>query len=96
MCMHWISINFVDVHISALLILCVLHNVIYMYVHVYETVMTLKVYHLNRCESYNSLIRARNIFANRVASSREIAQGFAILEHFRFICSGGSLDGVST
>ena len=50
---------------------------------------------LYRCETYNSLIRARNIFANRLASSRDIAQGFASLEHLRFICSQGSIDGSS-
>ena len=44
-----------------------------------------------RCETFNSLIRARNIFANRLAPSRDIAQGFSAIEHLRFICSGGSL-----
>lgn len=48
----------------------------------------------HRCESYNSVIRAKNIFGNRLAPSRDIACGFAILEHLRFICSGGSTDGI--
>ena len=48
-----------------------------------------------RCETFNSLIRTRNIFGNKQAPSRDIAHGFAVLEHLRFVCSGGllSMDG---
>ena len=44
----------------------------------------------NRYETFNSLIRTRNIFGNKQAPSRDIAQGFGVLEHLRFICAGGS------
>ena len=44
-----------------------------------------------RCETFNSLIRTRNIFGNKQAPSRDIAHGFAVLEHLRFVCSGGPL-----
>ena len=46
-----------------------------------------------RCETYNSLIRARNVYGNRLAPSRDIAHGFALIEHLRFICAVGSFDG---
>ena len=49
----------------------------------------------HRCETFNSLIRARNIYANRLAPSKDIALGFAVIEHLRFLCSGGSFDGTS-
>ena len=32
-------------------------------------------------------------YANRIAPSRNIATGFSVIEHLRFICSGGSFDG---
>ena len=35
------------------------------------------------------------MYSNRLASSRDIAHGFTILHHLRFICSGGSIDGKS-
>lgn len=41
-------------------------------------------YLVHRCETYNSLIRARNIYANRLAPSRDIAYGFATLNHSAF------------
>ena len=34
-------------------------------------------------KTFNSLIRTRNIFGNKQAPSRDIAQGFGILEHLR-------------
>ena len=46
-----------------------------------------------RCESFNSLLRAYNIYANRGAPSRDIANSFAVMDHLRFICSGGIVDG---
>ena len=51
----------------------------------------LMCFHSYRCETFNSLIRARNIFGNKQAPSRDIAHGFAVIEHLRFVCSGGSL-----
>ena len=55
----------------------------------------LLLYNIHRCETFNSLVRTRNIFGNKQAPSRDIAQGFSVLEHLRFICAGGSftLDG---
>ena len=37
-----------------------------------------------RCESYNLLIRCRNIYSNRQAPSKDIANSFAIQESIRF------------
>lgn len=36
------------------------------------------------------LFRTINIFENKQGPSRDIAQGFGVLEHLRFICAGGS------
>lgn len=51
--------------------------------------------YLCRCETFNSLIRARNVYANRLAPSRDIARSFAVIEYLRFLCAGGTLDGAS-
>ncbi|KAL5505895.1 hypothetical protein EMCRGX_G007436 [Ephydatia muelleri] len=45
-----------------------------------------------RCESYNDVIRSHNIYANKHAPSKDIANSFAIQESIRFFCSGGHLD----
>lgn len=45
------------------------------------------MYHC-RCEAFNSLMRARNIFSNRLAPSRDIAHGFEVLENLRAVCAG--------
>ena len=42
-----------------------------------------------RFEAFNSLIRAQNIFGNRHALSKDISYNFAVLEHLRYLCSGG-------
>ena len=47
---------------------------------------------LCRCESFNSVMRIHNIYANRAAPSRDIAHSFAVMEHLRFICGGGTTD----
>ncbi len=46
-----------------------------------------------RCESYLSQLRHQNIYSNRQAPSRDIAEAFVKLEHLRFVCSGGLFDG---
>lgn len=48
------------------------------------------LYLLYRCESFNGLMRNHNIYANREAPSRDIARSFAVIDHLRFICSGGT------
>lgn len=42
-----------------------------------------------RYETFNSVMRAQNIFGNKHAPSRDIANNLAVLEYIRFICSGG-------
>eukprot|EP00731_Ephydatia_muelleri_P002916 Em0001g2916a len=42
-----------------------------------------------RCESFNSSVRLQNIYGNKQAPSRDIANHFAIVEHLRYICGGG-------
>ena len=49
-----------------------------------------------RCETFNSFIRARNIFANKLAPSRDIAMSFNTLQHLEFIFSGGYLGTFGT
>eukprot|EP00731_Ephydatia_muelleri_P017962 Em0011g2a len=46
-----------------------------------------------RCESFNSDVRAQNVFSNREAPSHDIANHFAVLEHVRHIMDGGRYDG---
>lgn len=46
-----------------------------------------------RCESFNSTVRLQNIFGNKQAPSRDIANHFAVVEHLRFICDGGNYNG---
>ena len=55
------------------------------------TIMDLKQT-IARCEAFNSLMRARNIFANRQSpsSSWDIARGFEVLETLRSVCTGNS------
>ncbi len=45
-----------------------------------------------RFEAFNSLLRAKNVFSNRLAPSRDIAIGFAIIGQLRSICSGGVIE----
>ena len=42
-----------------------------------------------RCESFNSSVRFQNIYGNKQAPSRDIANFLAIVEYLRFICGGG-------
>ena len=41
-----------------------------------------------RCESFNSIIRAKNIFSNKHSPSKYIATNFGVEESIRNICSG--------
>uniref|UniRef100_A0A1X7UZ35 Uncharacterized protein n=1 Tax=Amphimedon queenslandica TaxID=400682 RepID=A0A1X7UZ35_AMPQE len=50
-------------------------------------------YNTERYESYNSLVRAQNIFGNRQSPSRDIATNFAVQQHLTFICSRGYFEG---
>lgn len=64
----------------------------YMYIQLsYQLLLISCMLYPYRCETFNSLIRTRNIFGNKQAPSRDIAHGFAVLEHLRFVCSGGLL-----
>lgn len=47
---------------------------------------------LSRFEAFNSLIRSKNIFANRLSPSRDIATRFEVTGHLRSICNGAVLD----
>ena len=46
-----------------------------------------------RYESFNPILRTYNVYANRAAPSRDMANIFAVMDHLRFICSGGIVDG---
>ena len=43
----------------------------------------------SRCETFNSFIRAQNIYGNKAAPRRDIAQHFSTIEQLRYICDGG-------
>ena len=60
-----------------------------MCVHKWEQITPLL---LCRCESFNSVMRIHNIYANQAAPCRDIAHSFAVMEHLRFICGGGTTD----
>ena len=45
-----------------------------------------------RFESFNSLLRNQNVFSNRESPSKDIGTNFAVLEHLRFLCSGGKFE----
>ena len=42
-----------------------------------------------RCESFNSYIRAQNIYGNKSAPSHDICKHFADIEQLRYVCGGG-------
>lgn len=44
---------------------------------------------LYRCETFNSYIRAHNIFGNKSAPSHDIARRFSVVEQLRHICAEG-------
>uniref|UniRef100_A0A1X7UVS3 C2H2-type domain-containing protein n=1 Tax=Amphimedon queenslandica TaxID=400682 RepID=A0A1X7UVS3_AMPQE len=50
-------------------------------------------YNTERFESFNSLVRSANIYGNRHSPSKDIAFRFATIQHLRFLCSGGHVDG---
>ena len=47
------------------------------------------ILYMHRYESFNSAIRAQNVYGNKQAPSKDIASKFAHIEHLKFICSGG-------
>ena len=49
-----------------------------------------------RFESFNSFIRAQNVYSNRRAPSRDIAYNFSVLEHIRAVCSGAQFNNTSS
>ena len=51
------------------------------------------VYLLYRFESFNSSVRLQNIYENKQAPSRDIANHFATVEYLRYICGGGLFKG---
>ena len=44
---------------------------------------------IHRCETFNSYIRAQNIYGNESAPSHDIACHFAVIEQLRHICEDG-------
>ena len=61
-----------------------------MYIHVYiDSCVTIITLNLIRFEAFNSLMRTQNVHGNRHAPSKDISHNFAVIEHLRFICSGG-------
>ncbi|KAL5502698.1 hypothetical protein EMCRGX_G009512 [Ephydatia muelleri] len=48
------------------------------------------------CEYFNSGVRLRNIFSNKQAPSRDIANYFANLQSIRYICQGGLFNNNDT
>ena len=56
-------------------------------------IATVIYHHYYRFESFNSHIRAHNIFGKRQSPSRDIATRFVILHNLRYICSGGYFNG---
>lgn len=51
------------------------------------------IIYIRRCETFNSFIRAQNIYGNKRAPSRDIAHHFSTIEHLRYICDGGCING---
>ena len=66
------------------------------YVHSTMTEMSLNnclLLHIHKdLTEFNSLMRSQNVYGNRHTPSKDISHNFAILEHLRFICSGGLYD----
>ena len=42
-----------------------------------------------RYETFNSILRAQNLFGNRQAPNKDIAQNFATMQYLHHIASGG-------
>ena len=48
--------------------------------------------HMCRFESFNSKVRAYNVYGNRHSPSHDIAHHFSVLQQLRYICHGGMFD----
>lgn len=55
----------------------------------YILIMLTHVKSCGRCEPFNSLVRAQNVYTNWHNPSHDIATGFAIREQLIYIASGG-------
>eukprot|EP00731_Ephydatia_muelleri_P011754 Em0006g648a len=64
---------------------------VHLLLHLCESVLQFGsplAYNTERCESFNSIIRAKNIFSNKHSPSKDIATNFGVEESIRNICSG--------
>ena len=58
--------------------------------HQQTVTLSTLVPHYHRCENFNALMREQNTYANHQAPSRDVATRFAVLDHIRYLCEGGS------
>eukprot|EP00731_Ephydatia_muelleri_P021815 Em0014g406a len=90
---QWKSVcqNFIDsvkVHFLNLLRRPKMHLILHL-IESFEQYGPTSAFSAERCESFNSDVRAQNIYSNRQAPSRDIGKHFAVLEHVRHIVDGG-------
>eukprot|EP00731_Ephydatia_muelleri_P008059 Em0004g397a len=90
---QWKSVcqNFIDsvkVHFPNLLRRPKMHLILHL-IECLEQYGPTSAFSAERCESFNSDVRAQNIHSNRQAPSRDIGKHFAVLEHIRHIIDGG-------
>eukprot|EP00731_Ephydatia_muelleri_P028787 Em0020g431a len=90
---QWKSVcqNFIDsvkVHFPNLLRRPKMHLILHL-IECLEQYGPTSAFSAERCESFNSDVRAQNIYSNRQAPSRDIGKHFAVLEHVRHIIDGG-------
>eukprot|EP00731_Ephydatia_muelleri_P006511 Em0003g759a len=90
---QWKSVcqNFIDsvkVHFPNLLRRPKMHLILHL-IECLEQYGPTSAFSAERCESFNSDVRAQNIYSNRQAPSRDSGKHFAVLEHVRHIVDGG-------